>query len=185
MWVLIAWLHIPWRILVCFRGFCFWRLYFCMVEYLSFHNSLFCLKVLFNVNGKAIVWHTTCYVCMLCTLPNLEKKNLSKVQCTWMVFRVGISLTSWRFSFLILVIFTKNLKSVLFLRLGLNFICYAHARPQACMMRVLTPKLKWIFFLKKSLERKWYAYKTHKKNKINSKKMICLKNENTKKKKTK
>jgi hypothetical protein len=36
----------------------FGRLYFCMVKYLSFHNSSFCLKILFNVNGKATVCDT-------------------------------------------------------------------------------------------------------------------------------
>ncbi len=34
---------ISWRILVSFRGF-FWRLYPCMVKYLSFHNSSFALR---------------------------------------------------------------------------------------------------------------------------------------------
>jgi len=31
-----------------------------MMKYLSFHNSFFCLKILFNVNGKATMWHTPC-----------------------------------------------------------------------------------------------------------------------------
>jgi hypothetical protein len=48
---------ISWRILVSFRGF-FRRSYFCMVKYLSFHNSPFALIYFFNVNDKAIVWHT-------------------------------------------------------------------------------------------------------------------------------
>ncbi len=30
----------------------FWRLYFCMVKYLSFHNSVFAFKIGFNVNGQ-------------------------------------------------------------------------------------------------------------------------------------
>jgi hypothetical protein len=51
-----------WRILVSFRGMFFGRLYFCTMKYLSFHNSSFCLKILFNVNGKATVWHTPCYI---------------------------------------------------------------------------------------------------------------------------
>jgi hypothetical protein len=54
---------ISWSILVYFRGI-FWRLYFCMVKCLSFHYS-FALKILFNVNGKAIVWHTPCCRCGL------------------------------------------------------------------------------------------------------------------------
>ncbi len=29
-----------------------------MVKYLNFPNSSFCLNILFNVNGKATVWHT-------------------------------------------------------------------------------------------------------------------------------
>ncbi len=40
------------RILVSFRGF-FEDYIFCTVKYLNFHNSFFCLKILFNVNGKA------------------------------------------------------------------------------------------------------------------------------------
>jgi len=46
-----------WRILVSFRGF-FEDYNFCVVKYLSFHNSSFALRYFFNVNGKAIVWHT-------------------------------------------------------------------------------------------------------------------------------
>ncbi len=37
-----------------FTGF-FSRLYFCVVKYLNFYDSSFCLKILFNVNGKATV----------------------------------------------------------------------------------------------------------------------------------
>jgi hypothetical protein len=48
-----------WRILVSFEE-CFWRLCFCMVKYLNFQNSSFCLKTLLNVNGNATVWHTPC-----------------------------------------------------------------------------------------------------------------------------
>jgi hypothetical protein len=33
-----------------------------MVKYLSFQKFCFCLKILLNVNGKAIVWHTLCFV---------------------------------------------------------------------------------------------------------------------------
>jgi len=54
-----------WRILVSFRGF-FWRLYICMVKYLNFHNSSFCLKILFTLIGKATVWHTPCFKSRLC-----------------------------------------------------------------------------------------------------------------------
>jgi hypothetical protein len=32
-----------------------------MTKNLSFHNSSFALKILFNVNGKATVWHTPCF----------------------------------------------------------------------------------------------------------------------------
>jgi hypothetical protein len=35
------------------EDFFFNILYFCMVKYVSFHNSFFCLKIHFNVNGKA------------------------------------------------------------------------------------------------------------------------------------
>jgi len=40
----------------------FWRLYFCMVKYLSFHNSSFALRYFYNVNGKATSWHTPCFL---------------------------------------------------------------------------------------------------------------------------
>ncbi len=43
-----------WFLWECF----FLRLYFCIVKYLSFHKSSFCLKIHSNVNGKAIMWHT-------------------------------------------------------------------------------------------------------------------------------
>jgi hypothetical protein len=56
---------ISWRILVSFPGF-FWRLHFGMVKYLSFHNSSFCLQILFHVNGKATVWHTPCFSHWMC-----------------------------------------------------------------------------------------------------------------------
>jgi hypothetical protein len=49
-----------WRILVPLEDFSS-RLYFCMVKYLNFH-FFFCIKILFNVNGKATVWHTPCLV---------------------------------------------------------------------------------------------------------------------------
>jgi hypothetical protein len=32
-----------------------------MVKYLSFQNSSFALRCLFNVNGEATVWHTPCF----------------------------------------------------------------------------------------------------------------------------
>ncbi len=48
---------ISWKNLVSLRGF-FWRLYFCIVKYLNFHNSFF--KWCFNVNGKATMWYTPC-----------------------------------------------------------------------------------------------------------------------------
>jgi hypothetical protein len=35
---------ITWRIFISFRGGVFWRLYFCMVKYLSFYNSFFALR---------------------------------------------------------------------------------------------------------------------------------------------
>jgi hypothetical protein len=62
--------RICWRILVSFRGFFFWRLYFCMVKYLNFHNSLFVSGgYLFNVNGKAPMWLTHTPYSLWHTLP--------------------------------------------------------------------------------------------------------------------
>jgi hypothetical protein len=40
---------------------------FAMVKYLNFHNSSFALRYLFNVNGKATVWDTPCFVCLFVT----------------------------------------------------------------------------------------------------------------------
>jgi hypothetical protein len=40
----------------------FWRLCFGMVKYLSFHNSSFALRYIFNVNGKATMWHIPCWI---------------------------------------------------------------------------------------------------------------------------
>jgi len=54
---------ISWRILVSFGLEEFFEDYiFCMVKCLSFHNSCFCLQILFNVNGKATVWHTPLFI---------------------------------------------------------------------------------------------------------------------------
>jgi hypothetical protein len=54
------WVVISWTILVSISGF-FWRFYFHMVKYLNFDNSSFAFEILFNVNGKATVWHTPRY----------------------------------------------------------------------------------------------------------------------------
>ncbi len=69
-WKMIVWLvleleisywsyNISWRILVSFRGFVFWN-FFLHGEIFEFSYFFFCLKMLFNVNGKATVWHTPC-----------------------------------------------------------------------------------------------------------------------------
>jgi len=42
---------------------------------LSFHNSSFCLKIPFNVNGKAKVWHTNCFVCFFFTKEQGKEKT--------------------------------------------------------------------------------------------------------------
>jgi len=39
-----------------------WRLYFCVLKYLNFHNSSFPLRFFFDVNGKAMVWQTPCWL---------------------------------------------------------------------------------------------------------------------------
>jgi len=73
---------ISWRFfLVSFRGFVFWRLYFCMVKYLSFHHSSLCLKILFNVNDKATMWHTPCWFCNECCLEYLGRPMLLVWKC--------------------------------------------------------------------------------------------------------
>jgi hypothetical protein len=47
-----------------------------MVIYLSFHNSSFALKILFNVNGKAIVWcHTPCLMVFARVEEEFEKEK--------------------------------------------------------------------------------------------------------------
>jgi hypothetical protein len=98
-WKMIFWLvlklEISYKIIISsriwfsFRGF-FWRLYFCMVKYLSFHNSSFYLKILLNVNGKPIVWHTPCFLfgcqpfelkCQLVVAKIQIKNNLVPMKC--------------------------------------------------------------------------------------------------------
>ncbi len=50
------------KILVFFQRIFLKNRFFCMVKYLNFHNSsFFCLKILFNVNGKDPIWHNSCY----------------------------------------------------------------------------------------------------------------------------
>jgi hypothetical protein len=67
-WVVLK-LDISYRVIISWRIFLFlledffWRIYFHMGKYLNFQNSSFCHKILFNVNGKATVWHTPCYYC--------------------------------------------------------------------------------------------------------------------------
>ncbi len=51
-------------------------IYFCMVKYLSFPWLFFCLKIRFNVNCKATVWHTPWYK--------------SKFVTTWILLSVRI-----------------------------------------------------------------------------------------------
>ncbi len=46
---------ISWRIFGFFWRI-FWRFYFCMVKYLSFHNSCFALRCFLKVNGKGLIW---------------------------------------------------------------------------------------------------------------------------------
>jgi len=60
---------ISWRILVSFRGF-FLKIIFSHVEIFEFPWFFFCLKILFNVNGKATLWHTPClFVTLSCPKP--------------------------------------------------------------------------------------------------------------------
>jgi len=75
-WKVIFWLVLEtweinsYRVIRYLEGF--WSLFedflkikyiFCMVKCLSFLNSSFCIKIHFNVNGKAILWHTPCFLC--------------------------------------------------------------------------------------------------------------------------
>jgi len=74
-WLLLK-LEISYRIMISWRMVSFrgvlWRLHFCMVKYLNFHNSTFALKIHFNVlNGKATVWHTP-LVLELAWMPHTE-----------------------------------------------------------------------------------------------------------------
>jgi len=71
---------ISWRILVSFRG-CFWRLHFCIWKYLSFQIFILCLKILFNVNGKAtVLWHSPCWDVYELVAVNFENILLSNLQ---------------------------------------------------------------------------------------------------------
>jgi len=54
-----------------------------MVKYLSFHNSSFALRCFFDVNGKAIVWHTPCCV----GIRNAINPSSTQIPC-WVIPRV-------------------------------------------------------------------------------------------------
>jgi hypothetical protein len=41
------------------------RYIFAWWKYLSFRNSSFALRYIFNVNGKATMWHTPLFLCFL------------------------------------------------------------------------------------------------------------------------
>ncbi len=105
-WKMIFWLvlkleisyrvMISWRILVSFRGF-FWRLYFRMGKYLNFHNSSSCLQILFNVNGKATMWHTPCYYFLFSYM--CEQRPNFLYTCSWCEVW-----TTWSYSSLNLIL---------------------------------------------------------------------------------
>jgi len=90
-----------------FRGFfedsgLFFLFCFCMVKYLSFHNSSFFLKILVHVNGKAtvVVRHTCCevfeiqklreFVCYEDEFEFMNKKKKKKKKKTWGVVVVHL-----------------------------------------------------------------------------------------------
>jgi len=64
---------ISWRILVSFRGifedyiFAWWNIWVFIILF-------FCLKILFNVNGKATVWHTP-HVIYLCICFSMQSQD--------------------------------------------------------------------------------------------------------------
>jgi hypothetical protein len=60
-WLVLK-LEISYRVIIYLEGFWFLLedflklgIFFCMVKYLSLHNSSFALRSFFNVNGKATV----------------------------------------------------------------------------------------------------------------------------------
>jgi hypothetical protein len=77
---------ISWRILGVFflKRFFFWRVYFCKVKYLNFHNSSFCITMLFNnVNGEAtkgdtpLVWSWIFSLVLSLSLSHTQEEILS------------------------------------------------------------------------------------------------------------
>jgi hypothetical protein len=156
----------PWRIWVSFRGF-FWRWCFCMVKYLSFHNSSsFALRYFLKCKWQGhSARDTTCYICMRCTLPNLKKKIFPRFNALgWFFNPVG---KQWVGIFLL----KKSLMEPLVQCWDpLNFVKSLILG----MMWVLTPKLKgggkkkttwkqiiclWNTKKKKKIQRKWSAWK--------------------------
>jgi hypothetical protein len=99
---------ISWRILVSFGGF-FWRLWFYMVKYLSFHNSSFALRLIFNVNGKAKVLHipllhqqiflSSCHMHLkkqfILTPPPKKIQENSVIILEWMMITWNVALDPW------------------------------------------------------------------------------------------
>jgi hypothetical protein len=53
----------------------FWKIIFLYGEIVEFLLFFFCLKILFNVNGKATVWHTPCFRIMS------SSSDLQETQC--------------------------------------------------------------------------------------------------------
>jgi len=60
---------VSWRILVSFRGF-FLKIMFLHGEIFEFPSFFFCLKIFFNVNGKAALRHSPCFIVSHCNPPN-------------------------------------------------------------------------------------------------------------------
>jgi hypothetical protein len=88
----------------------------CLVKYLDFQNSSFALKILFNVNGKAMVRHTPCLVlfgllelCFSCGIVCAKNQFLNSLSWhvsyklpdtfgfTWRVYRFVVEMlyNSW------------------------------------------------------------------------------------------
>ncbi len=83
-----------------FRGF-FWRLGIVSHgEIFEFPSFSFCLKMLFNLNGKAMLWHTHCFfffaMSQFWLAHHSQKKfkmkicSLPKIQCSTLKYRFSL-----------------------------------------------------------------------------------------------
>jgi hypothetical protein len=95
---------ISWRILVSSRGF-FLKIIFLLGEIFKFPSFFFCLKILFNVNGKATVWHNPLFHSSLCC--SLGGGPASEVSQFWL-YRTHMKVDIFKYPFIFFWLSTKT-----------------------------------------------------------------------------